>query len=223
MSDPAQILKPSFPVEDASRSGSEAFREIQNIMDALELKEHAEGGYYVETDRDSRLVPSPFLNGPASKSEWEAALKRPGFDPKFRNASTTIFYLLTPNSPQCNFHRTRARSIHTVVRGRGRYVVLHANETEENCRVATFAVGHNVAAGEKLQWIVEGGAYKASFLLPDQDGGLESSGGLLISETLVPGFEVYDHDFLDKGGLKKLVGEQGATDLGWLVRRERKA
>ena len=40
----------------------------------------------------------------------------------------------------------------------------------------------NVHSGEKLQWMVEGGKYKASFLLPDIDGTTES-GGLLISEV----------------------------------------
>ena len=45
------------------------------------------------------------------------------------------------------------------------------------------------------QWIVEGGKFKASFLLPDTEGGNESAKGLLISETVVPGFDYRDHDF----------------------------
>lgn len=63
-------------------------------------------------------------------------------------------------------------------------MVIHADEVQrgEKARVETFIVGHNVQDGEKLQWVVEGGKYKASFLLPDAD---ESSGsrGLLISEV----------------------------------------
>lgn len=53
--------------------------------------------------------------------------------------------------------------------------------------VETFVVGCDVGRGEKLQWVVEGGRYKASFLLPDRDyeeG--EESGGLLISEVSMP-------------------------------------
>lgn len=46
-------------------------------------------------------------------------------------------------------------------------------------------MGPNVECGERMQWVVDGGKYKASFLLPDsldqdQDG---YSGGLLISEV----------------------------------------
>ena len=70
--------------------------------------------------------------------------------------------------------------------------------------------------GERLQWIVEGGKFKASFLLPDIEGG-EGSEGLLISETVVPGFEFCDHDFLSAQGLKTLVGLEQAKELAWLL------
>lgn len=52
----------------------------------------------------------------------------------------------------------------------------------KKARVETFVVGKNVEKGERLQWIVDGGKYKASFLLPDDEGG-EQSEGLLISEV----------------------------------------
>lgn len=115
--------------------------------------------------------------------------------------------------------------MHTLHKGRGRYVLIHADEPGSPSRIDTFVVGHDVAAGERLQWIVEGGKYKASFLLPDKDDGQDSE-GLLISETVVPGFEFCDHDFLTmdgaKGekGLKGLVGEARAAELEWLLRKE---
>ncbi len=77
-------------------------------------------------------------------------------------------------------------------------------------------VGPNVEKGEKLQWIVDGGKYKASFLLPDEEDGKESQ-GLLISETVVPGFEYCDHDFLSEEGLEKLVGKEKSEELEWLL------
>lgn len=73
--------------------------------------------------------------------------------------------------------------MHTLHRGRGRYVLLHpGDDAGKKGRIETFVVGSNVHAGEKLQWMVEGGVYKASYLLPDGDGG-EDSEGLLISEV----------------------------------------
>ncbi|TVY78423.1 Uncharacterized protein LSUE1_G003713, partial [Lachnellula suecica] len=142
----------------------------------------------------------------------DLAPQRPGFNSTLRNTSTTIFYLLTPSGPQGGFHRNAGRTIHTLHRGRGRYVLIHPQGTLE-----TFVVGPDVSKGEKLQWVVEGGLYKASFLLPDEEGGEESRDGLLISETVVPGFEYCDHDFLAPEGLVKLLGEEKAGELAWLL------
>jgi predicted cupin superfamily sugar epimerase len=53
----------------------------------------------------------------------------------------------------------------------------------EKARIETFVVGHNIEEGERLQWIVEGDIYKASYLLPDNENSGESESGLLISEA----------------------------------------
>jgi uncharacterized protein len=105
-------------------------------------------------------------------------------------------------------------------------VIIHADEemNEGHKRVETFVVGQDVKRDERLQRIVPrgrkgGGGYKASFLLPDEEGG-KSSEGLLISETVVPGFEFCDHDFLGEEGLRELVGEEMAGELKWLLRSE---
>lgn len=74
--------------------------------------------------------------------------------------------------------------MHTLHRGRGRYVIIHEDERKEGekARVETFVVGLDIHGGERVQWLVEGGKYKASFLMPDEHGGSESE-GLLISEV----------------------------------------
>ena len=61
-----------------------------------------------------------------------------------------------------------------------------------------------------MLWVVEGGGgkYKGSYLLP---GGEDGEEGLLICETVVPGFEVGDHDFFD-GGEVEGVGGGGAGE-----------
>ena len=63
-------------------------------------------------------------------------------------------------------------------------MIIHADKAKggEKAPVETFIVGHDIAKGERLQWIVEGGKYKASYLLPDEDG-KDKSEGLLISEV----------------------------------------
>ncbi|KAJ4422690.1 hypothetical protein N0V82_002694 [Gnomoniopsis sp. IMI 355080] len=185
-----------------------------SIIGALKMLPHIEGGYFVETDRDPLLISSPFPIDAASEETLSLVPQRPGFDPKVRNASTSIFYLLTPSSPKGNFHRNRARTVHTLHKGRGRYVLIH-----EGGRIESFVVGHDLSQGERLQWIVEGGIYKASFLLPDKEGSDVSEEGLLISETVVPGFEYCDHDFMARSKLMELLGER-AKGLEWLVRKD---
>lgn len=200
-------LKPAF----TAHSNPAEQRATAQTISTLNLQTHPEGGYFVETDRDPFEVPNPFMGLSDLVSTDNAK----------RNASTSIFYYLTPSSPQGNFHRNSGRTIHTLHKGRGRYVLIHADEAKDGkARVETFVVGHDIAKGERLQWIVEGGKYKASFLLPDRDGGDEST-GLLISETVVPGFDFRDHDFLGVERFRQLVTEQQAQEIQWLLRESK--
>ncbi|KAK4976762.1 hypothetical protein LTR42_002807 [Elasticomyces elasticus] len=214
-------LKPIFDPKHPQRETDV----LQAIIEKLGLQQHVEGGYFVETDRDDLRVPNPF--------DEQAGT---------RNASTTIFYLLSPKSPLGAFHRNKGRTVHTLHKGRGRYILIHADEVaspscpggyghgsddelpESNrwigkARIETFIVGQNVLAGERLQWIVEGGKYKSSFLLPDEQGGSHSD-GLLISETVVPGFEFEDHDFMRWERMQALVTNEQADEMEWMVRKE---
>lgn len=153
----------------------------QSIIDTLKLQNHPEGGYFVETDRDQLRVPNPFSGHDSGDST--------------RSASTTIYYFLTPASSKGSFHRNKGRTVHTLHKGRGRYVIIHANEVDPSgkARIETFIVGQNIGAGERLQWIVEGGKYKASYLLPDVYGGNESD-GLLISEVITTSLGIQCED-----------------------------
>ncbi|CAD0100958.1 unnamed protein product [Aureobasidium mustum] len=142
---------------------------------------------------------------------------------KTRNASTSIHYLLTPESPMGAFHRNRGRTVHTLHRGRGRYVIIHADEVmpeydshsgiRSKARVETFIVGQNVEKGERLQWIVDGGKYKKD---------PANNEGLLISETVVPGFEYSDHDFMRIERLEALVTKEQANEMRWMLRKDDK-
>ncbi|QDS72148.1 hypothetical protein FKW77_004313 [Venturia effusa] len=223
---------------------------LQTLIQTLNLQPHIEGGYFVETDRNALLIPNPFLTPQEQQRQQQQQQRGAGEQvppdagsESWRNASTTIFYLLTPQRPLGRFHRNKARTVHTLHSGRGVYVVLHVNDDvvlqnndddereggdggREKVRIESFVVGRDVAKGEKLQWIVEGGKYKASFLLDvGEGGGLGSTdcaecGGLLISETVVPGFDYRDHDFLEMARLEELVSSEEAKELEWLVRKE---
>jgi predicted cupin superfamily sugar epimerase len=178
----------SSPIRPVFTSTSESVEApaVQKLIAELGLLKHPEGGYFVETDRDPLRVPNPFQSKGASPPTGFSAAEKLEED-STRSASTTIYYLLTPAAPKGNFHRNKGRTVHTLHKGRGRYVLIHADEKQDGhkARIETFLVGQDIHRGERLQWIVKGGKYKASFLLPDADG-KGSSEGLLISEVRIP-------------------------------------
>ncbi|KAI8931512.1 hypothetical protein NX059_011172 [Plenodomus lindquistii] len=249
-----QKLKPTYPPPNLSSSSSSSSsssappkeesesRQTRNLIHALNMTPHIEGGYFAEIDRNPHVIPNPFLSDHDSSSttaeEARTAQTPLSGNDNIRNASTSIYYLLTPDRPQGHFHRNKGRTVHTVIQGRGRYVIIHADDEGEAGegegemkRIETFVVGTDVSKGERMVWIVEGGKYKASFLLDgsgegegDGDGTGEGNGNreedrLLISETVIPGFEYSDHDFLTLEKFKTLVSRDQADELEWLVRR----
>ncbi|KAH6899919.1 RmlC-like cupin domain-containing protein [Thelonectria olida] len=205
-------LKPIYSPSLAPESS-----QTESLIQALSLLPHIEGGYFSQTDEAPTTIPSPYPEDPLSAETISlSGGPRPGFDAALRRLSTTIFYLLTHRRPLGRFHRNRSRIIHTLHRGRGRYVLLHPDG-----RVETFVVGHAVERGEKLQWVVEGGVWKASYLLDtdDNENNLKEPQGLLISETVVPGFEFADHEFLSERRLGEMLPKEQAVALAWLSKK----
>ncbi|KAI5462456.1 RmlC-like cupin domain-containing protein [Mariannaea sp. PMI_226] len=208
-------LRPAYtPSSDPESTHTDA------LIKALSLLPHIEGGYFSQTDASPTTIPSPYPSSPLSEETVSLAGEtRPGFDADIRRLSTTIFYLLTHRRPLGRFHRNRSRIIHTLHRGRGRYVLLH-----QDGRIETFVVGHDVEKGERLQWVVEGGVWKASYLLGHEEEMEDDSKrgepeALLISETVVPGFEYVDHEFLSEHRLAELLPKDQADILLWLTRK----
>ncbi|KAJ5782978.1 hypothetical protein N7457_004752 [Penicillium paradoxum] len=205
-------IKPIYPPK---RPTPEA-PQTQSIISALNLDLHPEGGYFRETDRHPHQVLNPFVRSTSDR------------DIETRSASSSILYFLTPQRPLGVFHRNQGRTVHVWQRGRGRYVIIHADEVESEshgqghcprakARVETFIVGPDVGSGERLQWVVGGGKYKSSFLLPDEPEG-EASSGLLITEVVVPGFDLADHEFLRKDEMKDLLTADQVEELSWMLK-----
>lgn len=244
-------IQPAFPflssqTKDPGSGGTVQPNEpagSRAIISALKMTAHPEGGYFTETDRDRRRVANPFhasydsnmavaaeqqhrFTESTEAAEGAHATAAQRWADLTRSASTSIYYLLTEGRSVGKWHRNKGRTVHTLHKGRARYVIIHADEVamglrpKGEARVETWVVGQDVVAGEKLQWIVEGGKYKASFLLPDVEGGHSSEDGCLISETVVPGFEYLDHDFMKPDALVELIGAEKATELAWLLRMD---
>lgn len=152
---------------------------VRRIIDLLNMETHIEGGYFVETDRDARQITLEGGKYQPAQYSHNTGEQRP--------LSTSIFYLLTPKRSIGHFHRNASRTIHNLHQGRGIYVILKNDNDHgsNNFQIETFRVGRDIAGGERLQWIVEGGNYKASFLIPDASVE-EGESSLLISEVMSP-------------------------------------
>ena len=186
---------------------------ILSTIKTLNLSTHVEGGYFVQTDTAPTSIVSHYPKAALSDHTVELVGSglREDTEPDTRRMSTTIFYFLSPRRPLGTFHCVRSRIVHTLHRGRGRYVLIHPDG-----RVESFVVGQDIERGERLQWVVEGGVWKASYLL--QEDGREDNQGLLISETVCPGFEYADHSFLSREEFRRLLPDNRAKEIEWLVR-----
>ena len=108
------------PIEKIDGDESES---IKTLVKNLGLMKHIEGGYFAEIDRNPLIIPNPFLSPSSSTQQKEGdwGEKRDGMtasaprggDDKVRNASTSIFYLLSRTTPLGSFHRNRGRTVNS--------------------------------------------------------------------------------------------------------------
>jgi predicted cupin superfamily sugar epimerase len=99
------------PVYSSNRDVKES-PATQTIISALQLEKHVEGGYFAEIDRNPLTIPNPFLKQNEGDEDVKQTAAKPmsGDDSK-RNASTSIYYMLSPTTPQGHFHRNKGRTV----------------------------------------------------------------------------------------------------------------
>lgn len=133
----------------------------QQIIESLQLEAHVEGGYYRRT--------------------FEASHRDKISTPKGERFSfTSIYYLLSDDSPIGHWHLNRSDIFHAYHLGEAiTYYLLHPNGELE-----VKELGPDIQAGQVLQFVVPGGVWKASEL-PEGEFGL-------LSEAVVPGFDFAD-------------------------------
>ncbi|KAH9832076.1 RmlC-like cupin domain-containing protein [Rhodofomes roseus] len=175
-------MSPPYPIPNST------------LIPQLHLQKHPEGGYFVETDRQSETVPSPFAGGAP------------------RSLATSIYYLLAPDEKSGVFHMNTSATMHVLHQGRAEYVLITPPSTPGSPpKVEKKIMGPNIQAGEVLQLLVPSGIWKMSRLLPDDlaaaaDAAKRDHVGCLITEVVFPGFAWEDHAFLTKAELEKLYG-----------------
>jgi predicted cupin superfamily sugar epimerase len=143
------------------------------LIASLGLEQHIEGGYFKRTyQADHReKIATPHGN---------------------RFTLTSIFYLLTDESPIGHWHLNRSDIIHYFHLGTPiTYYLINSTG-----HLTTVTMGPDPRLGQQLQLTVKGGVWKASHL-PKGDYGL-------ISEAVAPGF---DYDDMTLGARDQLIAK----------------
>ncbi|YAF98396.1 MAG: cupin domain-containing protein [Nodularia sp. CChRGM 3473] len=132
-----------------------------DLIQKFSLQMHPEGGYYAETYRSDMMIETD----------------REG---QQRSAMTSIYYLLTDDSPIDYFHLNKSDILHYFHLGSPvTYLLIHPNGTLQKCKL-----GLDINKGEVPQLLVPGGYWKAGVLEEGEFG--------LLGEAVAPGFDFRD-------------------------------
>ena len=144
------------------------------IITDLGLEPHDEGGYFRRTYTSSNT---------SSDSELAGSLQRP--------AMSSIYYLLTSDSPVGRLHRNRSDIMHYWHCGHPvNYWLLFEDGSLEQ-----HTLGPDLAAGQRPQLLVRAGVWKATELMGGEFG--------LLSEAVCPGFEYADRELATSNYVKQ--------------------
>lgn len=141
--------------------------EFENIIKALELQPHPEGGYFKEMYRSS---------GSISKNNLDQSFTGS------RNYSTAIYFLLISDTFSA-FHRIKQDEIWHFYKGTA--IKLHT--ISENGKYTEVIIGNDIEKNEFPQYVVSANDWFAAEVI-DKDS------FALVGCTVAPGFDFEDFD-----------------------------
>jgi uncharacterized protein len=145
----------------------------QQIIEILSLTPHIEGGYFSRTYRSDLNTSVPY-------------------DTRQRCLLSSIYYLLTDDSPVGYLHKNKSDIIHFFQSGFPLiYTIISPDGVLEK-----KILGADLDKGQQLQLIVRGGCWKATELRAGEFG--------LVSEAVSPGFEYEDMELAEEKAIRNL-------------------
>ena len=139
--------------------------EAEEIISALNLKKHPEGGYFSEIYRSAEKISS--------------------LPERFKRAHslyTSIYFLLQGNDYSA-FHILKSDEIWHFYEG----TVLDIHIIRKDGSLETVSLGRDITKGERYQYMVESGQYFAAEVR-------DKSSFALVGCTVSPGFEYEDFE-----------------------------
>jgi len=147
-------------------------KEIQELLKLQPLP--VEGGYFAETHRSNFTLSQRSLP--------------PGYSGE-RALSTAIYYMVTPDTFSA-MHRLKGDEVyHFYLGDPAEMLILKPDGTSK-----TLLMGQDIVSGMRLQYVVPGGAWQGSRLVP---GGKFA----LLGTTMAPGFDPADFELGSRGEL----------------------
>ncbi len=145
----------------------------QQLIEKLSLEPHIEGGYFSQTYRSSLETSVAYGKKP-------------------RCFLSSIYYMLTKDSPIGYMHKNKSDIIHYFQGGSPLTYILISS----NGKLDKKILGADLDKGHQLQLIVRADCWKATEL-PEGEFGL-------VSEAVSPGFEYEDMELAEENIIKKL-------------------
>ena len=145
----------------------------QQLIEKLSLEPHIEGGYFSRTYRSDLTTSVTYDTMP-------------------RCLLSSIYYMLTDDSPIGFLHKNKSDIIHFFHGGSPLTYILITPDGKLDKKI----LGTDLDNGQQLQLIVRGGYWKATELAAGSFG--------LVSEAVSPGFEYEDMELAEGIVIKKL-------------------
>jgi len=147
----------------------------QQVVELLDLEAHIEGGYFKQTYKAETKIDT--VNGE-------------------RVTMTSLFYMLTEDSPMGQFHINKSDIVHYYQAGNPiEYIFIKPDGELE-----THILGPDISSGQVLQLIVPGGYWKAARLVLNEHTQFDFG---LIGDAVAPGFEYHDMQIAKSDELTK--------------------
>ena len=178
---------------------------ISDLVTALKLIPHPEGGFFTETFRSGSTPMSTQGQTGLDCTEPEKNLvvvpggnrgaNRPDGDER-RNALTSIYWVPTIGSPMLLLAINESDHVHYYQGGKPfQYLLFDPKEG----KFEEVVLGPDLDKGQKMQVSVKGGIWKCGRILEEKDGDCSDYRNYeytLIGEAVAPGFDFHDFSWV---------------------------
>jgi predicted cupin superfamily sugar epimerase len=179
---------------------------VNELINALDLIPHPEGGFFVETFRSGSTPMSTMGQTGLDCENSDANLvvangrgeNRPDGDDR-RNALTSIYWVPTIKSPILLLTCNHSAHVHYYHGGKPFKYSLFDPMTGEFTQVT---LGPELHKGQKPQVCVKGGLWKCGIIDGDSDGQCDYE-YCLIGEAVAPGFDIHDFNWVTEDQLRE--------------------